>query len=86
MKADTSKVMEYVRRLSNYNAPLIAEMCSSEKFQLYEESHFIYHKIQNYSMAMEVLTKNIQDIERCADYAGKVNDNIVWSKLAWAYL
>jgi len=32
MKADKSKVLEYVRRLENYNAPLIAEMCSQEKF------------------------------------------------------
>jgi len=28
MKADKSKVLEYVRRLENYDAVLIAEMCS----------------------------------------------------------
>jgi len=28
MKADPSKVLEYVRRLENYSAPLIASMCA----------------------------------------------------------
>jgi clathrin heavy chain len=86
MKADKSKVLEYVRRLENYNAPLIAEMCAQEKFQLYEESFFIYHKIQQYSKAMHILVEFINDTDRSAEYASKVNVPEVWSKLGWAYL
>jgi clathrin heavy chain len=46
MKADATKVMDYVRRLENYDKALIAEMCSQEKYGLYEESFFIYNKEQ----------------------------------------
>lgn len=42
MKADSSRVMEYIQRLDNYDAPNIANIAVTDK--LYEEAFAIFRK------------------------------------------
>lgn len=42
MKADRSKVMDYVKKLDNFDGPEIAKTALSPNYKLYEEAFSIY--------------------------------------------
>lgn len=44
IRSDREKVMEYVKRLDNYDGAEIAEEAINEKYGLYEEGFVIYDK------------------------------------------
>lgn len=46
IKADKQRVMDYIKRLNNYDGPDIAKIAISEQYQLYEEAFFIYKKFK----------------------------------------
>lgn len=46
IKADKMRVMDYIKRLQNYDGPDIAKIAISEQYQLYEEAFFIYKKFK----------------------------------------
>jgi hypothetical protein len=46
IKADKMRVMDYIKRLQNYDGPDIAKIAISEQYQLYEEAFFIYKKFR----------------------------------------
>jgi clathrin heavy chain len=52
VKADTSRVSEYINRLDNYDAPDIAKICISS--ELYEEAFAIFKKFDVNTSAIEV--------------------------------
>ena len=52
MKADTTRVSEYINRLDNYDAPDIAKICISS--ELYEEAFAIFKKFDVNTSAIEV--------------------------------
>ena len=52
IKADQSRVMEYITRLDNYDAPDIANIAISS--ELYEEAFAIFKKFDVNSSAIEV--------------------------------
>lgn len=56
------------------------------KYQLYEEVFTIYKKQNMHSEALDVLIERIGDLQRVEDYAEKVNQPEVWSKLGITYL
>ncbi|KAJ3319704.1 hypothetical protein HDV06_006120 [Boothiomyces sp. JEL0866] len=84
IKADKSRVMDYIRRLDNFDAPDIAGIAVGS--ELYEEAFAIYNKYQQHGDAMSVIITYIKDIGRAQEYAEKVDVAEVWSKLAKAQL
>lgn len=52
VKADTTRVSEYINRLDNYDAPDIAKICISS--ELYEEAFSIFKKFDVNTSAIEV--------------------------------
>ena len=52
VKADQTRVMEYINRLDNYDAPDIANICIGS--ELYEEAFAIFKKFDVNTSAIEV--------------------------------
>lgn len=86
IKSDQTRVMDYINRLDNYDGPAIAKVALDEKYQLNEEAFTIYKKLDMHNEAIEVLISRIGDLQRAEDYAEKVNEPTVWSKLGETYL
>ena len=55
IKADKTKVMEYINRLDNYDAPDIANIAIGS--ELYEEAFAIFKKFEVNSSAVQVLLR-----------------------------
>ncbi|CAM9371246.1 unnamed protein product, partial [Choristocarpus tenellus] len=96
IKADKEKVMEYVNRLDNFDGPEIAKIAASEQYELYEEAFLIYtkcgkkvegeEKTAMHVCAAEVLVDHLKALDRAKDFAERVQDKAVWSKVAKAQL
>eukprot|EP00742_Colponemidia_sp_Colp-10_P000714 GILJ01000776.1.p1 GENE.GILJ01000776.1~~GILJ01000776.1.p1 ORF type:complete len:1719 (+),score=373.80 GILJ01000776.1:96-5252(+) len=86
IKADQSRVMDYINRLDNYDGPDIAKIALGEQYKLYEEAFVIYKKFKLNVDAVEVLLNNVENIERAHEFAAKCNEPEVWSKLAKSQL
>ncbi|CAG8535423.1 3237_t:CDS:10 [Ambispora leptoticha] len=84
IKAHKSKVMEYVNKLNHYDAPDIAAIAIDA--HLYEEAFTIFKKYEVHTSAINVLIEHIASIDRAAEYAEKVNQPDVWSRLAKAQI
>ena len=66
IKADKTKVMEYINRLDNYDAPDIANIAIGS--ELYEEAFAIFKKFEVNSSAVQVLltySLNITGLLKC---------------------
>ncbi|EQL38694.1 clathrin heavy chain [Blastomyces dermatitidis ATCC 26199] len=83
-KADKGRLMDYIHKLSEFNADEIATMCIS--VGLYEEAFEIYKKVDNHLAATNVLVDSIVSIDRAQEYAERVELPEVWSKVAKAQL
>ena len=83
-KADKGRLMEYIHRLSAYNAEEIANTCVS--VGLFEEAFEIYKKEDNHIAATNILVDHIVSIDRAQEYAERVEMPEVWSKVAKAQL
>jgi len=55
IKADQSKVMDYINRLDNYDGVELARIAQEEEYQLYDEALCIYKKFQEHVEAIKVL-------------------------------
>ncbi|KAK2163986.1 hypothetical protein LSH36_71g06004 [Paralvinella palmiformis] len=84
IKADRSRVMEYINRLDNYDAPDIANIAIGS--ELYEEAFAIFRKFEVNTSAIQVLIDNIKNLDRAYEFAEKCNEPAVWSQLAKAQL
>jgi len=84
IKADKSRVMEYINRLSNYDMPDIANIAVGS--ELYEEALVIFKKAELHKEAAKVLIDYIQSIERATELAERVNQEEVWIMLGKAQL
>lgn len=84
IKADKSRVMEYINKLENYDAPDIANIAISN--DLFEEAFTIYKKFEVNTSAVQVLIENIKNLDRAYEFSEKCNDLAVWSLLANAQL
>ena len=83
-KADKGHLMDYIQRLSEFNAEEIANMCIDQG--LFEEAFEIYKKVDNHSAATNVLVDHIVGVDRAQEYAERVELPEVWSKVAKAHL
>ena len=84
IKADRSRVMEYITRLENYDAPDIANIAISN--ELYEEAFAIFKKFEVNTSAIQVLIDNVKNLDRAYEFAERCNESGVWSLLANAQL
>ncbi|KAJ8443923.1 hypothetical protein Cgig2_032747 [Carnegiea gigantea] len=84
VKADPSRVMDYVNRLDNFDGPAVGEV--AVEAQLYEEAFAIFKKFNLNVQAVNVLLDNIQSIDRAVEFAFRVEEDIVWSQVAKAQL
>eukprot|EP00775_Hariotina_reticulata_P002628 gene2628-2929_t len=84
IKADPTRVKDYIHRLDNFDGPAVAE--KAIEFGQYEEAFEIYKKFGKKVEAIQVLLQNLQDLDRAHDYANKVDEAPVWSELGHAYL
>lgn len=86
IKADKARVMDYIKRLNNYDGPDIAKIAVSDQYELYEEAFFIYKKFKKGAEAIQVLLENIDSMERAVEFANYWDQSEVWSILARAQL
>jgi clathrin heavy chain len=84
IKADRTRVMNYINRLENYDASDIANIAINN--QLYEEAFLIYKKIKINTSAIQVLIDHIKNLDRAYEFAECCNEPGVWSLLANAQL
>ncbi|KAF8402617.1 hypothetical protein HHK36_010706 [Tetracentron sinense] len=84
IKADPSRVMDYINRLENFDGPAVGEV--AVEAQLYEEAFAIFKKFNLNVQAVNVLLDNIQSIERAVEFAFRVEEDAVWSQVAKAQL
>jgi clathrin heavy chain len=84
IKTDTSRVMEYINRLDQYDAADIGTVAIDNN--LFEEAFAIYKKFNMNTDAVKVLLNNICNIDRAYEFAERVNDAAVWSLLGAAQL
>ena len=84
IKADKTKVMEYINRLDNYDMPDIANIAVGS--ELYEEALVIFKKAELHREAAKVLIDYIASIERATEFAERIDTEEVWSMLAKAQL
>lgn len=84
IKADRTRVMEYINRLDNYDAPDIANIAISS--ELYEEAFAIFKKFDVNTSAIQVLIDHVKNLDRAYEFAERCNEPGVWSQLAKAQL
>ncbi|XP_064619200.1 clathrin heavy chain 1 isoform X2 [Lineus longissimus] len=84
IKADRTRVMEYINRLDNYDAPDIANIAISS--ELYEEAFAIFKKFEVNTSAIQVLIDHVNNLDRAYEFAERCNEPAVWSQLARAQL
>jgi clathrin heavy chain len=84
IKADKTRVMDYINRLDAFNGPEVGEIAVGN--ELYEEAFAIFKKFDLHLDAMKVLLECLESIERGLEYAQRVDTNEVWSQLAKAQL
>ncbi|KAL1511931.1 hypothetical protein AB1Y20_005212 [Prymnesium parvum] len=84
IKADTTRVMDYINRLNNYDMPDIANIAVGSG--LYEEALVIFKKANLPREAAKVLIDYIKSIERATKFAERVDQEEVWVMLGKAQL
>ncbi|CAM9096095.1 unnamed protein product [Lampetra planeri] len=84
IKADRTRVMEYINRLDNYDAPDIANIAISN--ELFEEAFAIFKKFDVNTSAVQVLIEHVSNLDRAYEFAERCNEPAVWSQLAKAQL
>lgn len=84
IKAAKERVMDYVTRLENYDAADIAQIAVGAN--LFEEAFAVYKKFHHNEQAIQVLIEHLKSLERAAEFASRINEPAVYSKLARAQL
>lgn len=86
-RADKSRVMDYLKRLNNYDVTKIATICLDPENKLYEEAFYVYKKAKQWTDAAKVLIEYVGDLPRASEFAESTADTPeVWSLLANAQL
>ncbi|KAK8646629.1 hypothetical protein V6N13_120409 [Hibiscus sabdariffa] len=77
-------VEECEKRLDNFDGPTVGEV--AVEAQLYEEALAIFRKFNLNVQAVNVLLDNIRSIDRAVEFAFRVEEDAVWSRVAKAQL
>lgn len=67
IKADATRVMDYINRLDNYDAPDIANIAINN--HLYEEAFAIFKKFDVNTSAIQVLIEQVNNLDRAYEFA-----------------
>ena len=81
IKADRTRVMDYINKLNNFDGDELAEIALDEKYKLYDEALAIYKKCGDDEKAADVLLKYINNLDGAIEFAEKINKPEVWSKI-----
>lgn len=85
IRADKGKVMGYIEKLDEgLDVNEIATIAIEQG--LYEEAFTLFRKHSQHLDAMNVLVEYVVSIDRASQYANKVNEPAVWSRLGKAQL
>ncbi|KAF2671232.1 clathrin heavy chain [Microthyrium microscopicum] len=83
-KADKGRVMNYVQQLEKYSPDDVAGSLIDQG--MYDEAFEIYRKHEKHQEAVTVLVDHIVSIDRAQEYADRVDQPEVWSKVGKAQL
>ena len=84
IKAAPNRVMDYIRKLNDYDPVEIGECCIED--ELFEEAYEVYTKFEMPEEAMGVLLRNIKDLTRAKDFADKQKKEVLYKMLGEAQL
>ncbi|SGZ23972.1 BQ5605_C023g09673 [Microbotryum silenes-dioicae] len=84
IRADKGRVMGYIERVEGFNVEEIAAIATEHG--LYEEAFTLFKKNDRHLDAMNVLVEYIVSIDRASQYAAKIDQPAVWSRLGKAQL
>jgi len=84
IRSETSRVMDYINRLDNYDGLKLANMCKEEQHGLYDEALVIFKKFNEPVEAIRVLLYNLNNIKAASEFAEKTNKPEVFSELGKA--
>lgn len=84
IRSDKGRVTGYIDRIDGFDVQEIASIAIEHG--LYEEAFALYRKNSQHLNAMNVLVEYIVSIDRGYQYANKVNEPAVWSRLGKAQL
>ncbi|KAM9913562.1 hypothetical protein OXX69_001487 [Metschnikowia pulcherrima] len=84
IKADSSRVANYIEKLDKFDANEIAPLCIDN--DLLEEAFDVYDKFEMRDEAMKVLVEDIMSLDRGEQYAEKYNTSELWYQLGTAQL
>jgi clathrin heavy chain len=73
IKADASRVMDYINRLDKFDGPAVGEIAVGSG--LFEEAFAIYKKFSLKVPAIRVLLDHLDNLERAFEFASKVRSN-----------
>lgn len=80
IKTSPERVSDYVMRLNNFDAGDIATVAIANG--LYEDAFSIYNKYANHTKAISVLLDEMHDSKLAVEFAERVDEPEVWSKVA----
>lgn len=84
IKADTSRVMNYINLLEDFDGPEVGEIAVGS--ELYEEAFVIFKVFDLNVQAVNVLLDNIRSIDCAVQFAARAKQNEVWSQVGKAQL
>ncbi|KAJ2060105.1 Clathrin heavy chain [Coemansia sp. S146] len=84
VRVEPTRVADYIERLSNYDAPDIAEICINNG--LHEEAFNIFKRFEVNTEAIGVLIDHVGSLDRAYEYAERCDQAEVWSRLGRAQL
>jgi len=84
IRADKGKVIGYIEKLEGFDVNEIASIAIEHG--LHEEAFTLFRKNKMHLEAMNVLVEYIVSIDRASQYANKINEPVVWSRLGKAQL
>lgn len=84
IKADPTRVANYIERLDKYDPNEIAPLCIDN--DLLEEAFEVYDKFELRNEAMKVLVEDIMSLDRGEQYAEKYDTSDLWYQLGTAQL
>jgi clathrin heavy chain len=86
IKADQSRVMDYINRLDNYDGQELAKIAQEDQYQLYDEALCIYKKFGEDVEAVKILLEKQSNLKGAQAFAEKAAKPEVWTELGKAQL
>ncbi|KAH9456941.1 hypothetical protein Pst134EA_020848 [Puccinia striiformis f. sp. tritici] len=84
IRSEKGKVMHYIDKIEGIDVSEIAGIAIENG--LFEEAFTLFRKHKMHLEAMNVLVEHVVSIDRASQYATKVNEPVVWSRLGKAQL